>query len=101
MTVTGTVAASTTTKTTLLAIAAKRSSHHAAPVAIGKDVFMLAPGATGTLKLTLTAHGLSLLRTHKTLQVTITVKISGQGRQPLTNTFKIRLTYKKPHSPKR
>jgi len=101
VTVTGTVAASTTTKTTLLAIAAKRSSHHAAPVAIGKDVFMLAPGATGTLKLTLTAHGLSLLRTHKTLQVTITVKISGQGRQPLTNTFKIRLTYKKPHSPKR
>ena len=93
---TGTVSsakASTARATATLATAKHKKA--TPPLQIGSGSLTLAAGTTATLKLKLTSHGLTLLRSQHSLAVTITIKITGNGRATITHTLNIHLTYKK------
>ena len=92
--VSATIPAASASITAYLPAAASAKARR--PVTIGHSSIRLAAGARATLRLVLTKRGLALLRARHTLSVTVTVKLTGAARAPLTRTLHFKLRYKKP-----
>jgi CSLREA domain-containing protein len=95
VTTTATLPSATAGKASVAAVLAGGArAHLKTPLTIGRGSMSLARGASAPLRLSLTKRGLALLRTRHTLAITVTVRITGQGRPTIVRMLHIKLKYK-------